>query len=234
MELVFKEMRKNKTQFFILYLLLLLPFSYVNAARVINDNVFIFSLTTSSQNSNFDFSSNNYKTSSDQIGVNWYEPFSKYFHAGLEIGYINLSQKDNSISSAQFTSGEYAGLLLQVLPIDTPSFALTLNLNYRYNSTTGKSTNQETRFVWDEVLLFSEIEFQPTAQVGFVLAAEYLFLNGEQHDSGNITQITNFTNSKQHGYRFGLNFISNRTGIVGIEAFTGFSSGSRLYFSRKF
>lgn len=223
----------NNFYCFLLFLFILTPFSYATASG--NSALIEYSLSLSNQDTHFDFKSDGVsKVRVNQLGINWYEPFSKYFHAGLEVGYINLSQADNPLSSAQFSSGEYAGLLLRFLPLETPSFSVTLNLNYRYNKTQGNSTSQETQIVWDETLLSSEIHFQPVDQIGLFLAAEYLILHGEQRDSGNITQVINFNSSKQQGYRFGLNFIVNHTGVIGIERVTGFRSGTRLYFSRKF
>jgi hypothetical protein len=79
-----------------------------------------------------------------------------------------------------------------------------------------------------------QVHFQPIKNIRLFLAADYQILNGEQRDSGSITNITPFEGSEQQGYRYGINFITNRTGTVGIGRFTGFSSGTRLYFSRKF
>lgn len=228
------NLKKDKILSIVLCLFSLLPVTLVNAAQIINANLLEFSLSTQNQTTHFDFSTYTHNTKSDQLGINWYEPFSSYFHAGLELGYIDMSQIENSLSSAQFTTGQYAGLLLRFLPVESPLFSLTMNLNYRYNRTEGESTDQKTQFFWNETVLYSEINFQPTSHIGLMAAAEYQIVDGEQRDSGNITQITPFRESKKQGYRFGLNFTTNRTGIVGLEWFTGFKEGTRLYFLRKF
>lgn len=116
---------KNKSQQIVLYLLAFFPFTLVNAASI-PDNLIEFSLSITHQNTPFNFSSYTYKTSSDQIGINWYEPFSKYFHGGLEVGQIQMSQVENVLASAKFTAGEYAGLLLRFIPIDNDYLSLTL------------------------------------------------------------------------------------------------------------
>ena len=210
----------------------LLPTSMINAAQI--NNFLEFTLSTQNQSANLKFSSNTYKTKTNQLGINWYEPFTQYFHAGLELGYLEMSQIDNVLASAQFTSGEYTGLLLRFIPLETDTLSLTLNTNYRYSRTAGNSTNQETQFSWNEALFSAELQYQPVINIGLLFAAEYQVLNGEQRDSGDITKITEFTESGRQNYRFGVNFTSNRTGIVGIEWLTGFKSGTRLYFLRKF
>ena len=81
----------------------LLPTSIINAAQI--NNFIEFTLSTQNQSANLKFSANTYKTKTNQLGINWYEPFTQYFHAGLELGYLEMSQIDNVLASAQFTSG---------------------------------------------------------------------------------------------------------------------------------
>jgi len=223
-----------KIQIFILCLSIILPITLVSAAQISKNKRLDFSLDIQNTSEYFKFPSYTYKTKSEQLGISWYEPFSEYFHGGLELGYINMTQIDNSLTSAKFTSGQYAGLLLRFIPINTELFSLTLNANYRYNDTQGTSSNQESRFIWYETLLATELKFQPTSLIGLTFAAEYHLIDGSQQDSGTINQITAFNAEKQHGTRFGLNFTTNRAEMVGFEWFTGFRSGSRLYFTRKF
>ncbi len=223
-----------KIQIFILCLSIILPITLVSAAQISKSKLFEFSLDIQNTSTDFKFPSYTYKTKSEQLGISWYEPFTEYFHGGLELGYINMTQIDNSLTSAKLTSGQYAGLLLRFIPINSELFSLTLNANYRYNDTQGTSANQESRFVWNETLLTTELKFQPTSLIGLTFAAEYHLIDGSQRDSGVINQITAFNAEKQYGTRVGLNFTTNRTGVVGFEWFTGFRSGSRLYFTRKF
>lgn len=206
----------------------------LNASQIISPNLLEFSLSLQNQTTDLKYSSNTYKTQTDYLGINWYEPFSQYFHAGLELGSIEMTQIDNPLTTAQFTSGEYIGLLLRFLPIETDSFSLMFNLNYRYNRTLGENTNHETQFVWNETLFVSELQYYPLRNLGLIFAAEYQRLDGEQRDLGTINQIIAFHESEQKNYRFGINFTSNNSGVVGLEWFNGFRRGSRLYFLRKF
>ena len=145
-----------------------------------------------------------------------------------------MSQINNAITSAQFTSGQYVGLLFRFLPVESPFFTLTLNLNYRYTQTKGKSTNQETQFSWNNTLFFSELQFQPTKHIGLILAAEYRFLDGVQRDSGNTSQITQFEGTKQLGYRLGINFKLNRSQTVRLEWLDGYREGVQVHFTHQY
>lgn len=225
----------NNIHPFILFFIILITYPVITSAQINHTPVLEFALSTQNQTSDLKFSSNtSYKTKTNQLGINWYEPFTHYFHGGLEVGYLEMTQADNPLPSAQYTSGEYAGLLLRFIPLVTDKLSLRLNLNYRYNQTRGSSTDQETQFAWNTALFNTELEYQLTNQVGLLVAAEFQSLNGEQRDSGIVSKIAEFTESRQQSTRFGVNFFSSRNGVIRIEKITGFNNGTRLNFLRKF
>ncbi|MCK5386135.1 MAG: hypothetical protein KAJ39_03055 [Gammaproteobacteria bacterium] len=226
--------KNNNVQYIFLCLLFFLPLKFINAAQLFNNNLIEFSLSVQSQTTHFDFPAKAYQVKSDQVGISWYESFNKYFQAGLEVGFIDMSQIDNPLASAQFSSGQYFGILLRFLPLDYPLASLTLNLNYRYNNTEAKSSNQNSEFAWHETLFFSEVELRPFDKISLILAAEYQDLAGEQRDSGNISQISRFSASEHQGYRFGINFKPYPSADIRIEWLTGYRNGGRIYFKRRF
>ena len=218
---------------FILWMFIFLPLFYSNTVPAVDSRLVEFSLYSVDQNTSLNFSSNNYETKYQQLGFNWYESFSSYFRAGLELGYINVTQSENLLSSAQYTSGEYIGLLLRFLPIEKDFASLIVNLDYRYHQTKGSSTNQETELVWSETTLSSELQFHITENSSVFVAAEYQILDGRQHDSGNINQTRSFNNLNHQGYRAGIDFALSRSEHIQIEWQTGFRNGVQLYFTRK-
>ena len=225
----------NNIYSFILSILLFLSSPFIAAAQINSPTLLEFALSAQNLTSDLKFSTNaSYRTKTNQLGINWYEPFTHYFHGGLEVGYLEMTQADNTLPSAQYTSGEYAGLMLRFIPLVTEKLSLTLNLNYRYSQTSGSSIDQETQFAWNTTLFNTELEYQLTKHFGVLVAAEFHNISGEQHDSGTVSKITEFTESRQQSTRFGVNFSSNRNGVIGIERITGFRNGTRLYFLRKF
>ena len=213
-------------------LLLVSPLLHATPS-ITNNNVVEFSLLLSRHDTQFNFSGNNNKIKTETAGIKWYEPFTPYFQAGLEVGYIQLTQTLPKISS-QHTKGEYAGLLFRFLPIKKKSLSLNLNMNYRYNRSKGKTLNQETKYFWHEVLFSSEIMFQATEKAGLSLAAEYLFTDGEKQTNSSTNQIETFNINKQRGIRYGLHFKPSRTEIIGLEWLSGYKNGVQIYFGRKF
>ena len=226
-------MQNKKYKRFFSWLFIFLTISFSNTLQAIDSRLVEFSLYSADQNTHFNFSSNNHEIEYQQLGLNWYESFSSYFHAGLELGYINVTQLEKLLPSAQYTSGEYTGLLFRFLPIEKDFVSLLVNLNYRYHQTKGSSTNQETEFIWSETALSSELQFHTTEYLTLFIAAEYLILDGKQHDSGDINQISSFSNTHQQGYRAGINFVLRRYEHIKIEWQSGVKNSVQLYFTRK-
>jgi len=213
----------------------MLSIENLKAAQLTNPNIVEYSLDLQTSKSEWQFPllKNNVKL--EQAGISWYEPFSHSFYGGLEVGYTELSQADNPMPSAQFTSGEYIGLLFRYAAVQQSALSLNLHIKYRYNRTEGKSTLQNSQFAWHETTFSSELVFHSSKNLNLILAADYLQMGGEQRDSGNITQLTTFKNVQEKAsYRAGIEFIPYRTGVIGIEWSSGIRDATKLYFKRKF
>lgn len=224
----------NSAQFIYIWPLLFFPLNIIQAAQHTDNSVTEFTLSLQNQTTYFDFPTQIYQVKSDLVGISGYTTFSKTFQGGFELGYIDMSQIDNPLSSAQFSSGQFFGLLLRFLPVDQAHVSIILNLNYRYNNTDSISTNQRSEFVWHESLFSSEVEIRTLDTLSLILAAEYLNLSGQQRDSGNINQVTPFTNSENLGYRFGIKFKPYPTADIGVEWRTGHTEGGRIYFRKNY
>lgn len=226
-------MLNNRFRNFFSTFFIFLAISYSNAIQAVDSHLVEFSLYGVDQNTHFNFSSNNYETKYQQLGLNWYESFSSYFHAGIELGYIDVTQYENPLPSGQYTSGEYAGLLFRFFPIEKDFVSLIVNLNYRYHQTRGSSTNQKTELIWSEAALSSELHLHMIENLSLFVAAEYHILDGKQHDTGNINQTSSFDSQNQQGYRAGVDFAIRRNEHIQIEWQTGFRNGFQIHFIRK-
>lgn len=199
-----------------------------------SDNLREFSLTAEHRDSQFIFPTNSLKTGFDSLWINWYEAFTTYFDAGIEIGNFEMTQASNSLASARFTKGQFAGLLLRFTPYQSNHFDLTLHINYRYNQSTGTSLTQSSQFAWHQSLVSAEIAL-PLSDVFRVFAAiEVPQISGEQRDSGPVTKITSFSQEKAPNYRLGLDFRSNRHNIIRLNWITGVIEGASINFVYKF
>jgi len=227
--------KKIKLYFFILSSVFLPSVSYSRVDRNETEHLIEYSLSITKLSTYFDFQpGNTAETKMEQIGIDWYESFSSYFHAGLEVGYIDMSQIDNSSTSAQFTSGQYAGIKFRFLPVDSPLISLSLNFDYRYNKTQGKNSVQESQFIWSESTLATELHFQPNSDIGLFIASDYQFLDGSQQTTGNINLSRSFKGSKSQGFRVGSKLSINRNGEIRVQWATGFRNSVEIHFTRTF
>ena len=224
----------NNLQRLILCLLFFTPLKFISAAQLTNNDLVEFSLSIHNLKTDFKFPTRSYQVEMDQLGISWYESFSQYFHAGLEIGYIDMTQIENPLVSAQFSSGQFAGIRLRFLPIDQTYISLRLNLNYRYTKTEADGLSQNSEFAWHETLFSTELELRPFNKVSLIVAVEYQDLSGEQRDSGNISQVTQFNGLKQEGYQLTLKYEPYANSDIGVEWLTGHSRGGGLYFRKRF
>ena len=226
--------RNNTLQCLILCLLFFTPVKFINAAQQTNSELVEFSLSIQNLTTDFKFPTRSYQVKMDQAGIRWYESLGEYFHAGLEVGYVDMSQIDNPLVSAQFSSGQFAGIRLRFLPYNQAHISVSLNLNYRYSKTKADGLSQESEFAWHETLFSTEMELKPSNKVSLIVSAEYQDLAGEQRDSGNVSELTQFSNSKQQGYQVALNYKPYVNADIGIESFSGYRRGGGVYFRRKF
>lgn len=230
--MVHQKKRINKL---ILYFVIFLFSTNVYASkRLVSNKLLEFSLIIENKRTQFNFSGSNQKAHFNILGVNWYESFSPAFQGGLEIGYFEMTQINNNLPSARFTFGEYVGVNLRYFLVDNDTLSLNLNLNYRYSSSTKKLLDQQTNFVWHKGGLLAEIQLHISDKSSILLASEYQLIDGEQRDSGNITQINEFKENQRLGYRLGLNFTPSKNGYISLELLAGISNGGRINFTRKF
>lgn len=193
-----------------------------------------FSLTAEHRDTRFIFPTNSLKTGFDSLGVSWYEAFTTYFDAGIELGNFEMTQASNSLTSARFTKGQFAGLLLRFTPLESQYLNLILNINYRYNQSTGTSLTQSSQFTWHQSLISAEVEL-PLSDVFRVFAAiEIPQISGEQRDSGPVNKITSFSQEKAPNYRLSLDFRSDRHNIIRLNWLTGVNEGASINFVYKF
>ncbi len=169
-----------------------------------------------------------------QVGINWYESFSPFFHAGLEFGYTEMNQTNTNLASAQFTSGQYAGLLFRLLPIANSLMSFNINLNFRYNNIKGSRFDQESRLSWSESSLSGELYFLKKAKISLFLASDYWVINGNQKDTGNINQNRSFKGAKNQTFRMGTIIKVNPNGEIRVEYSNGLVEGIKIHFTRTF
>ncbi len=230
-------MKQNTKFLYLILILFILAFAHQAKANggITTGQLIEYSLSVGSKTSDFTFQSGTtYQSKINQIGIAWYESFNAYFSGGLEFGYLEMSQIENSLASAQFTTGQYAGLRFRFIPLKHSLLSLRLFLNYRYNLTRGMTTSQESQFIWSELSFSNQVDFHITHSLDLFLAIDYQLLDGTLKNTGMLNQTSSFKGGKSQNMRLGTKIMVNPNGEIRLEYSTGFADGVRIHFIRLF
>ena len=180
---------------------------------------------------NLDYSGDIRETKFNGINIGWIQPLSPTILGGFDIGYLEMTQYSNPIPAGQTGSGEYLGLNLEFLMMNSPSFVLLTRLGYRYSQTRqGQSVTSD----WNQGVLILEGTYHFNAQFSTQLGVGGIAIDGRESATGTITENQPFRAENPllgyAGVQFGLDPDSN----IGIQVDMGSLWGWQLIFRRIF
>ena len=193
-----------------------------------------FSLSISDTRETWLLNNNSSNTRIRAYGISWFEDFTAAIDGGIEVGRMEMIQLDAALASANYSAGEYAGLVARFRLIENPYFSWALKAAYRYSSTLGTANSQESRFSWTQARAGSTFLLRPLKNTGFFLSVDYYIMSGEQRDTGTVTQITTIREAQRLTYRGGVHFYTPPQGRVSLEWLEGFRQGFVIHFQRSF
>lgn len=212
---------------------LLMACSNLAARQLDTSDLNEFALVMDRYKADLNYPGITHRTTLSTLGIDWFEYFNPHFHAGLEAGYLELSQASNPVISAQSSDGRYLGLILRFLPFQFERLSLQLDLGYRYYESVRQLTGQESNYTWYQTSLSAQLNLRLSETLQLALAQDYAEVDGEQQDTGTITQTVLF-DAEHTSQRLGLDIQVDSNGHIGLEWQGGDRSGGRLYFRRKF
>ncbi len=167
-------------------------------------------------------------------GINWFENMTPSIDGGIELGSMEVIRPEATLTSASYTAGEYIGLVTRFRLVEKPHFSWRFIAAYRYSSTLGTASGQESRFSWTQTHASNIFLLRPLKNTGFFLAADYYSMSGEQRDTGTVTQITTIKEGQHLTYRAGIHFYMHPQGRVSLEWLQGYRQGFLMNFQRNF
>ncbi len=230
-------MKQNTKFFYLILILFIQAFAHQAKAKGSSSTgqLIEYSLSVGSQTSDMAFQSGtSYQSKTNHIGIAWYESFNAYFSGGLEFGYLEMSQIENNLASAQFTTGQFAGLRFRFIPLKHSLLSLRVFLNYRYNLTRGVTSNQESQFIWSELSFSNQVDFHITHSIDLFLAVDYQLLDGTLKNTGILNQASSFKGGESQNMRLGTKIMVNPNGEIRLEYSNGFADGVSIHFIRLF
>ena len=181
-----------------------------------------------------DYSGVQRETRLSRLGVLWYEKLSPSIVGGVELGYLEFTQYSNPIPAGQTGSGEYIGLNLAFLLIETTHFDLLTRLDYRYNDARHSLDDQKINWDWHEGSIGIYSTFKFSNAISLTLGASALAIDGRESATGTITEAQPFKADEPFSGHVGLDLGLDHAGTIGIEISTGSLRGGRLSFQRIF
>lgn len=182
----------------------------------------------------FDYSGEIRETRLTRLGVVWFENLTPAILGGVELGYLEFTQYSNPIPAGQTGSGEYIGINLSFLLVNSQHFELLTRFAYRYNDVRHKIDDQSVDTDWHEGRMGLHTKFKFSDSVAMSLGASAFAIDGREATSGPITQAQPFKANEAISGHFGLQLGLDHAGTIGIEIDIGALQGGRLTFQRIF
>lgn len=190
-----------------------------------------FSLHIKRQVSDWEVDNTTMESRISRIGLSIHEPLNEHLDSGIELGYLDLSQPDNTHTEGIGLTGGYLGLTLGTHLLRTDNLSLLLNLSYRYNSVEGSDNTTEASLTWHELqgglsLSYSFERLILSAGVG------QHAVDGEERVENDETR--SIEQKSETIYSAGATYWVERTGYIGIQGQRGAQQSIRFVFGRQF
>jgi len=185
--------------------------------------------------SDWDFSGSIRETRLTRFGIFWNEPLTASIYGGVELGHLEITQYSNPIPAGQTGGGEYIGINLSFLILNTRSFELLSRIAYRYNDARHSIDDQTVEWDWHEgqLGLYSRLKFTDTFSLSAGVSARAI--DGRETATGPVSEAQPFrADGSSISGHLGAQLTLDDAGTIGIEIDTGSVRGGRLSFERVF
>jgi hypothetical protein len=218
-----------RTSFALLLTCLCLPGTALSDSQGLDVGLELAKHTT-----DFNYSGDVRETRLTRLGLSWNEKLAESIRGGIELGYIEFTQYSNPIAAGQTGSGEYLGLHLSFIMVESRHFDLLTRLDYRYHALRHSTDDQTMDWDWHEgrAGIYSNLRF--TDNLALFLGASALTIDGREVASGTVNQAQPFKADTPNSGHVGLNLGLDHAGTIGIEIDVGSVRGGRLSFRQIF
>jgi hypothetical protein len=182
----------------------------------------------------FNYSGDIRETKFNGLAVAWTEPLAPTILGGIELGYLEISQYSNPIPAGQTGSGDFLGLNLSFLMIDTPRYRLLTRLGYRYSETRHTVEGQAVQLDWNQGLIELEGSMQYSENLTMTLSVGAIAIDGREDAQGDITASQPFRSDQTVLGHAGLKLGLDPDSYIGIQVDMGAMWGGQIIFGRFF
>ena len=175
------------------------------------------------------------ETKMSRIQLIWWQPLVGSIEGGLNLSYVELSQKTSATVTAYDTSGYEIGIGFRGLILDTEILNLGLQFSLDYLSAQGDTNlEQDVDITWLKYSSSLDFEFIPLSPVTILTGVSYSKIDGEHELLDTPNSVVEFNEDDAIGYYIGLSIKSGNSGKIAVTVNNGHREGIYLVFSNRF
>lgn len=227
----FRHLPPNIRLFLGLLLFLAVP---CTAQAGVYDNDLDFSVVVGSGKNRWVYDGVERETRINSVTAEWSRALTPYLRGGLRVAYLDLSQAGHPEVVGLDNTGGALGMDLQARLVDTALFQLAVRFAYDYASTDHQSAGDRIENDWSTTTAGIGMVFAPRQNVSFLAGSSVASVDGEEHLSGSVNQITSFEEHESVDYYAGVSFRTDTQGQIGLRWYGGRREGLFLSFSRRY
>lgn len=193
-----------------------------------------FSLQVEHNETRWQYADRTLTSKSSILGIRLQETLAPRLRGSLHAGYLELSQPENPLPAAQFTSGGYGGVQLSLLLLETSRLTMTLSGGYTYLETDGEGNNTRVELAWHDTYAQLGTSLALTERLTLHAAGGISRTSGEQRVSGDTEGLLTFDEQQRGYYAAGLAYWMDGTGYLSATWLGGSRDGFRFSFHRRF
>lgn len=173
-------------------------------------------------------------TTTQWIGITWYERLAPRFELGIYGGHTFLTQTGNPATAGLEPDGYYAGIGARGVLLDISALQLFAHATYTYQRVEHNGSDRSVTLAWDEPRVQLGAVLAPIGQLRVYGGAMWGTIDGRERVTGLTARTTDFKRHDRTGGFLGLDLAVDRDGYVGVEARSGIERGGDIYFKKRY
>lgn len=168
----------------------------------------------------------------NRIFVSFHEATYSWFHPGIKLGYISLTQSGNPATTGRDLAGEMLGFSAR-FTAPAMVFNPQLDVDYSYHQSENNDEIQNITLQWFELSVKAGF-FIKLGPVHLGMGGFYHTIEGDELARGAITRSDRFSEDESAGGFADLKLFVDRTGSLSVHIESGGRESVNLIFAREY
>ena len=166
--------------------------------------------------------------------LSFLEPVTPRTRVGFVGGRLDVSQPGRTATRGMTLGGYFLALTARSDLELTSILGLRGQFELGYANVDGRTNAQTTSLSWTEMALALDLALRPLDYLRLLAGNRWTLADGRERTFGAIDATTDFEVDWADSQRLGVEFLIDRSGVVGATLERGAQEGIRVYFQRRF